>query len=265
MNLTVYRGLAGTNRYIWSAFVTKLETRLRLAGVSYRTEAGSMSQAPRGKVPYVGYDGQGGDGLMGDSTMIIKKFVKEGVLPDLNERLTAREKAVDLAIRAVCEDKLSFYLTKERWIDNFYAMRPVALGSLPYFMQLVIGNFAYSKVVRTLYGQGTGRLLPDEVHELKLEVWENLNALLAESRNACITSTVTEGGGWDRDKPFWVLGRDEPTEADATVYGFIVSSLLCDAGPDTRKMVQGFPILVDYATRVHNKYFSDYPMWPGEM
>jgi len=37
------------------------------------------------------------------------------------------------------------------------------------------------------------------------------------------------GGGGGEDAPFWVLGRPEPTEADATVYGFVAASLVCTA------------------------------------
>jgi len=31
------------------------------------------------------------------------------------------------------------------------------------------------------------------------------------------------------DGPFWALGGDEPTEVDATLFGFIASSLICEA------------------------------------
>ncbi|KHN97270.1 glutathione S-transferase [Metarhizium album ARSEF 1941] len=33
----------------------------------------------------------------------------------------------------------------------------------------------------------------------------------------------------DDDAPFWVLGGSRPTEADATVYGFVVGALVCTA------------------------------------
>lgn len=41
---------------------------------------------------------------------------------------------------------------------------------------------------------------------------------------------VGDGDGDDGDdgKPFWVLGGDDPTEADATVFGFVSSVLVCE-------------------------------------
>ena len=103
-------------------------------------------------------------------------------------------------------------------------MRDKALAALPFFMQYLIGNLAYRGTVRTLYGQGTGRFQPEEAREIKLEVWENLNVLLAEARNNTKMATTR-----NRDEPFWVLGGADHTEADAVVYAFIVSSLVCAA------------------------------------
>ena len=108
-------------------------------------------------------------------------------------------------------------------MDNFYTMRPGALAALPYLLQLIIGNLAYKGTRRTLHGQGTGRYTNDEVRQFKVEIWESLNVLLSESRNSSAAAKR------DRHAPFWVLGRSEPSEADATVYAFIVASLVCIA------------------------------------
>ncbi|KAJ2983545.1 hypothetical protein NUW58_g6233 [Xylaria curta] len=51
--ITVFRGFKDGGKFVWSAYVTKLETRLRLAGVRYATEAGSPRNGPRGKIPYM--------------------------------------------------------------------------------------------------------------------------------------------------------------------------------------------------------------------
>jgi hypothetical protein len=32
-------------------------------------------------------------------------------------------------------------------------------------------------------------------------------------------------------------------------------------GPDTRKVVKGFPVVVEYARRIQERYFPDYEMW----
>ncbi len=96
---------------MWSPFVNKLEARLRFAGLSYRTEAGSLSQAPRGKIPYVALAKTNADSqaMLGDSTLIVEKLVENEVTDDFNDKLSPTEKAHDLALRALLEDKLYFY------------------------------------------------------------------------------------------------------------------------------------------------------------
>jgi len=224
--LTVYRGFAVASCHVWSPFVNKLEARLRFAGVSYQIAMGSLQQAPRGKIPYLDIQDGGSHELLGDTGLITKRLVDDGVLLDFNADLTPTLRAQDLAIRALFEDKLSFFLARERWIDNFYTMRGGVLSSLPYIAQLLIGRLAHRAMVRTLHGQGAGRYTTEEASKFKLEVWESLNALLAESRSNTVAVAVRSQ---DPEAPFWVLGRSEPTEADATVYGFLAASLICDA------------------------------------
>lgn len=121
-HLTLYRGWPTPGKHVWSPFVIKLEARLRFAGVPYTAAAGSPMTAPRGKIPYVESRGQplgapwavreeGGEAVasLGDSGVITRALVDQGVVPDLNARLSAAERAYDLALRALLEDKLYFY------------------------------------------------------------------------------------------------------------------------------------------------------------
>ena len=114
LNITLHRGFPSSGNYIWSPFVTKLEARLRFASLSYRTEAGSLSKAPKGKIPYVAISSKADSGsqapvILADSTLITQRVVEDGVTDDLNARLSPPEKALDSAIRALMEDKLYFY------------------------------------------------------------------------------------------------------------------------------------------------------------
>jgi hypothetical protein len=108
--LTVYRGFPGTGIYVWSPFVTKLEARLRFARVSYRTEVGSKAQAPRGKLPYLSIEEEdSAPHTLSDTTLIVRKLAEDGLIEDLNAKLSPADKAHDLAIQALLEDKLYFY------------------------------------------------------------------------------------------------------------------------------------------------------------
>jgi hypothetical protein len=108
---TVYRASPGSGAHVWSPFVIKLETRLRLDGIKYATAGGSMKDAPRGKFPYVTIS-RGADAAplsLADSTLIIKRLAADGTLRDLNASLSPEDRARDLALRALFEDKLYFY------------------------------------------------------------------------------------------------------------------------------------------------------------
>lgn len=110
-DVTIYRGLPTTSSYAWSPFVTKLEARLRFAGVTYTKGQGSPIKAPRGKIPYadISSSREEKSARLGDSQLIIKHLVETSVLEDLQAGLSPIDRARDAAIQAMMEDKLYFY------------------------------------------------------------------------------------------------------------------------------------------------------------
>jgi hypothetical protein len=105
-------------------------------------------------------------------------------------------------------------------------MRSGVLYALPYPAQLVVGYLVYRQTARTLDGQGTMRFTYSEISDFRKEIWEGVNALLCESLRL---KKNVEDGKQNDGGPFWVLGGNEATECDATVFGFVVSALVCDA------------------------------------
>ncbi|CAI7654976.1 unnamed protein product [Penicillium glandicola] len=249
--ISVFRGFPEKGCYTWSPFVTKLEARLRFGNISYNVEAGAPPKGPRGKVPYITLEQDGESKSLSDSTLIAKAFIEYGDLEDLNRRLSPVEKAQDLALKALLEDKLYFYQGHERWVENYYTMRAKILASVPWPLQVIVGNIVYKKNVRNMQGQGTGGFSAEEIATFRQEIWESVNALLSAAHAL----------HRDREGPFWVWGGDAPTDADAVVFGFVVSGLVCGAAPKTKKIVTGSPVLVEYARRIHDKYFPDYQLW----
>lgn len=219
--LTVFRGFPVTNAHAWSPFTTKLEARLRFNSVPYRLGVGSPPAAPRKKIPYIEVNGdedRGQKQSMGDTSLIVRHLISEGQLKDLNEKLTPVQRAHDLAIRSLMEDKLYFYGVREKWFDNYEIIRAKSLAAIPWLIRIIVGFFIRRTVGQALHGQGAGRFTDDEVQVFNEEIWENINALLLEARKAAVA-----------EEPFWVLGGEEPTEADATLYGFIAGTLVCVA------------------------------------
>ena len=99
----------------------KLEARLRFGGLPYRTEAGSVRKGPRGKIPYLaiattnpGGDIAGSPTILADSSLISEKLVEDGLMVDLNAKLSPVEKVQDLALRALIEEKLYFPIVSLR-------------------------------------------------------------------------------------------------------------------------------------------------------
>jgi hypothetical protein len=102
-------------------------------------------------------------------------------------------------------------------MENFYVMRDQGpLATIPYPIRLFVGWMVHSKISRTLYGQGTGRYTTAELRSLRQEAWTSLDELVAE--------TPGRGHG-----PHWILGGENPTEADACLHGFLASSLTSPA------------------------------------
>ncbi|KAL8676075.1 MAG: hypothetical protein Q9186_007370 [Xanthomendoza sp. 1 TL-2023] len=223
--ITVFRGFPATASYVWSPFVCKLEARLRFASLAYKTDQGAPPKGPRGKIPYLSVaksnDAAAAPEMVSDTTLISERLVDEGLAEDLNGKLSPVEKAQDAAVRALLEEKLYFYQTYERWEQNYYTMRDKALAALPLPVKVLVGQLGYRKMNGTLYGQGTGRLTPEEITKFKTEAWENVNALL--------TASSRKRGTGTQDGMFFLLGGSKPTEADTTLFGFVASGLVCAA------------------------------------
>lgn len=250
--LLVHRGAERQGTYVWSPFVTKLEFRLRLANLSYDCGSAGPLLGPRGRIPYVELSTpEKPPESLADSTLIIRDLIDRGLMQDLNAGLSKKEAAQGLAIRALLEDKLFFYNIHERWICNYYTMRDYTMARVPFPQRILFGYLAHRAVVRKLHDQGTGRFSDQEIHSFRKEIWESINDLLEDSRRKA-----------GSEECFWIMGGSEPSEADATVFGFVVSCQISPAGPQSRELVRTeFPTVVDYATRIHHRYFPDYRLW----
>lgn len=255
--LALYRGFPPKNEYVWSPFVTKLEFRLRHSKVPYTNHTGSTSEGPNGKIPYMDLssatakeDHRASRNLVADSTVIIDSLIDCGVLQDLNKYLSEEQKAADMGIRALLEERLYFLGMGERWLDNYYVHRDKILESKPWLVRYIVGNLIHRKIVQTLHLQGCGRFSKEQQKQFRHEIWDTLERMLSVRRKAA----------GRKSGPFWLLGGKEPTEADAVVFAFINSNQVCKSCPESTTFIEGLPTIVDYARRIHATYFPDYEM-----
>lgn len=105
-------------------------------------------------------------------------------------------------------------------MDNYYITRDHNLWAVPYPVKVIVGLIIYRNAVATLHGQGAGRFTREEVAYFRNEIWESFSDLLRASK-------AKQKAG--NEKPFWVLGGSDPTEADFTLFGYIVSNSVCAA------------------------------------
>lgn len=153
LSITVHTAATKPNIYSWSPFDIKLEARLRFSQRAYTVQKGFPAKGPRGKVPYVrigpdvkdkdpkrnsadagngsGREGRGKEeeGLvMGDSTLITRKLIEMGELEDLNGSLSPVQKAQDLMLRALLEQKIYFIMVSP---PNLFSSFPASLPHPP--------------------------------------------------------------------------------------------------------------------------------------
>jgi hypothetical protein len=55
--------------------------------------------------------------------------------------------------------------------------------------------------------------------------------------------------------------RCRPRKSPGVCTPISLTSLSCIRGPETQKIVKGLPMAMEYAERIHRRYFPDYTLW----
>lgn len=90
---------------------------------------------------------------------------------------------------------------------------------VPGFIRGIAGFSVYNYCRLMLYFQGTGRHSVEEAKKLKQTAIETLGNYSAAAHEKRLETKATS----DNYEPFWILGGDQPTEADFTVFGFLAT------------------------------------------
>jgi len=217
-----------------SPFCVKAEVLLKMAGVGYRSRLLSdPRKAAKKKLPYIDDDGT----IIADSAFI-RWHLEERHGADFDGRLTARDRAASDAFVRMIEEHLYWILVYSRWIepDNWARLRTEFFAELPGLLRPLITRIIQKKVVRNLDGQGIGRHSREEIYRLGAADLDTLATWLA-------------------DKPFFM--GEQPSAADATVYGFLASIIRPGELPSPlRDAAIATPAFMGYCERMEQRYFA---------
>ena len=215
-----------------SPFCVKLETYLRMVELPYEVKPANLTQAPKGKVPYVEVDGK----LMGDSQFIIE-YLKRTRGDTLDANLTAEQQATGHTVRRMLEESTYWNIVYTRWVDEagWRAYVPVLETMLPVILGNVMLPVLRRKMFKTLHAQGTGRHTFEEVQKLGKDDVTALATIL--------------------DNKKYLLG-DAPTSFDAAVYAFLVGIIAFPVDSDFKQHTLSQGNLVEYCARIKSRFFS---------
>ena len=216
----------------------KLETWLRMANIAYKTEIPTdLTQAPKGKVPYIEYKGK----RIGDSTLIIEMLTKKKGI-DLDCDLTSTQKAVSLAFRRMLNENTYWGCTYIRYkIDDNWQLYKQALTNLYVAGRSTLewNNFLEqmrSTISHQLYEQGMGRHSDREVFQIIAADFQALSDYLA-------------------DKAFFM--GDRPTTLDATAYACIGNIIAPPFKSEIVDFVMQLENLGQYYQRMKQNFFPE--------
>ena len=216
-----------------SPFVTKAHILLRMAGLSYETQAnvGALLKAPKGKLPYIRDDGE----VVSDSTFI-RFHIEKKYGFDFDRGLSAAERATGWALERMCEEHLYWLMIDVRWLDerNFRAGPSKIFASLPAPVRPLIEAYVRRTMRRTLHLQGLGRHDPAARLELAKRDFVAISGILA-------------------DKPY--LFGAEPHGADATAGAFVVGALAEGVVAPLRDAACSMSNIVAYVERITRRFF----------
>jgi glutathione S-transferase len=215
-----------------SPFCCKVETVLRMAGISYKVADAVPPTAPRGKLPYI----TDGARTVYDSRLILEYLRTEyGV--DLDAGLTAEQRAQSLAFQRMIEDDLHWAaVVWPRWhqAQNWAANKRAIFGCIPPGLRDAVALWARARMRKQIRGQGLGRNSEDEIFELTAPDLTALSDFLG-------------------DKPFFM--GDTSTTLDASAFGLLTNLVWVPIESPLKTHAAGLANLIGFCERMRDRYF----------
>ena len=216
-----------------SPFCMKLEGYLKLGQLPFKViEQNDPRKGPKSKIPYVKIDKQ----IMGDSEQIYEYLHSHHAI-DLDASLTDEQKAVQHAMRSMCEESLYFVMLYSRWMDddNWDQVRDTMFGGIPKLIRPVITNQIRKKIQGDLVGQGMGRHNRAEVYSIGAKHVHALGQYLGEKK--------------------W-FGGEQPVKLDVVAVSYLANILKPPIETPLKETVNKWPNLVSFTDRALTEIFG---------
>jgi len=221
-----------------SPFCVKVETYLRMIGMPFECVVSDARKGPRQKLPFIDEAGT----VVDDSRDIIDHFEAKIKNP-LDQGMSAEDRALSVAYRALLESEAYFYAVHLRWQldDGWKVYKPVLLDygvaiGIPRFIAPLVLGAIRRDVIKSIWGQGAGRYSQAQV---EARLCENLSS---------VSSQLGEG-------PYF-LGA-EPRTIDATVLAFLWLLLDSPFESPVRAHGQKLDNLVRYCNHMRQTYYGE--------
>jgi glutathione S-transferase len=216
-------------------FNVKLETYLRMAGLSYTVVETMPLKGPKGKLPFIEDDGL----KICDSRFIIE-YLKDKYGDPLDSDLSPEQHAIMTAMQRLLEEHLYWIGMYARWQysdKNWLITKEATFGGLPPVIRDIVALVYKWMIIRKqIYGQGTGRHTADEIFHLgKIDI-DVLSAFLA-------------------DKPYFM--GDKPTSLDASAFGVLINTVHGPIESPIKEYGKLKKNLVAYCDRMMAEFYSE--------
>lgn len=216
-----------------SPFCCKLETWLRIAGISYEVvDTPDPRKAPKGKLPFIEDAGV----RIADSTLIIDHLKKaRGVDPDAHLDRTQRSLAV--LVQRTIEDHYAVVLAYTHlYHEEGVRHTGARFNAVPAIVRPWVARAVHKRVGDILWQRGLLRHTHEDIVEFALHDWRALLAVMS-------------------DGPFF-FGKT-PTTTDAIVFGALATTVLTPIASPIRDFLRSQPACMAYAERMRDRYFPE--------
>ncbi len=216
-----------------SPFCMKLETWLRMTRLPFEiVRVADPRKGPKGKVPWIEDQGRS----VADSALIIEYHTERYGDP-LHTDLGAEERAASLALRRLSEEHLYWAIAHGRFLDAevWPSTKAQFLAGFPAPLRPLVGRLVRKTIAKSLHLHGLGRHSRDEIYRLACDDLTALSAFLG-------------------DKPYFF--GENPTELDATAYGFLAQVLWAPGARRVREHMAQTRNLPAFCERMKQAYYG---------